>query len=559
MKGMNKMFTSLSKNNLNIDHESKAKLTFTAKDNIYTKYRKTADYLSKIATFSEEDVMDSILELESLYLNTEDISFGTFDAEEEVKIDYIKFAMEHPIKVLKVVYTTPPTYGTEGSKILSENILLDLENKYQGRNGELYHIKKYPDFKFRFLSYSRTFGYAHIIRTMRDEGIDFSNIKIAHTIKKLTYGSGNKKANCLQWNLDEVIPKDKWDKLPRLLDVEEDYLNYSGARCISSSLKNENPRVDPNNGYRFYLEKYRNRSIDRNKILTELDNFIRRTYLWSLQVQYDRNQRKITRSPAWIDKKHISSSTKEAMKNSSMNKFFSHLEFDNDVDLSKVPTFSKEVCLLIDNFLPKTSHPVLRLRKLGNHKALGMYVPVLNTIVVDFRDDNDFQKQHLSTLSGIGIQSFIHEYGHYLDYKYGSSILSQRQEFSKITLKYQENITNLAKEIPLGHKLEYLLTPTEIFARAWELYVSSIGLSSPLMKTKDTYKILPEYYAFSDIKPEINSYFRNIFPDLEDKITVINNLRDDSNGTNNYENKLSYNPPLLEIQSGNIGILSFDI
>lgn len=44
-----------------------------------------------------------------------------------------------------------------------------------------------------------------------------------------------------------------------------------------------------------------------------------------------------------------------------------------------------------------------KVRKLGNHKALGLYYPEAKVLVVDVDSPS----------------SFIHEYGHLLDYKFG--------------------------------------------------------------------------------------------------------------------------------------------
>ena len=215
-------------------------------------------------------------------------------------------------------------------------------------------------------------------------------------------------------------------------------------------------------------------------------------------------------------------------------------EFDYNL-FRKVEEDFEEIC----NKLPHASaQPELKFRKLGKHKATGLYAPFLNILAVDVRNT----------------ESFIHEYGHYLDYKHGdkaSESYSLEDNFEHIITAYSNNfkiisqkkeddlLTRLMKaskeSIPsvvsleekrLSSELEllkqtvkmfdYFTTPTEIFARGFELWVyETITSNSSLLKSKEEYSNRIEYSSFNGIKGSLFSFFATIFPE---EITHMNSF-----------------------------------
>ena len=170
----------------------------------------------------------------------------------------------------------------------------------------------------------------------------------------------------------------------------------------------------------------------------------------------------------------------------------------------------------IKNNLPRFDNEkqaTLRLRKLGNYKALGMYVPANNTIAIDFRDGGDTDVMNYDEA---GIQSFVHEYGHFIDYRSSDGRLSDKDEFYKMAKTYTENLEKFAMKNKNNHvskKLGYYLTPTEIFARGFELFMRSMGLKTSLMHDNKVYDNEPEYTAFN--QEEILEYYSGIFPEFK--------------------------------------------
>ena len=106
----------------------------------------------------------------------------------------------------------------------------------------------------------------------------------------------------------------------------------------------------------------------------------------------------------------------------------------------------------------------------------------------------------------------IHELGHLIDYQFGS--LSSQRAFSGIYEKAKLHIRNcmesddaLAKALKSKTKynMRYYLTPTEVFARSFELYAAYIlNEKSSLLKqqyegiydtSEENLKLIKEYFG----------------------------------------------------------------
>ena len=62
-------------------------------------------------------------------------------------------------------------------------------------------------------------------------------------------------------------------------------------------------------------------------------------------------------------------------------------------------------------------------------------------------------------------------------------------------------------------KAEYYTAPTEVFARAFELYVSEAGLNSIFLKSKEIYETNIEYSLFDEqMREKVMVYFDHAFP-----------------------------------------------
>lgn len=238
-----------------------------------------------------------------------------------------------------------------------------------------------------------------------------------------------------------------------------------------------------------------------------LDAIINVEYNHSLNREYARESGK-TISTFRTDKKYQD----EALNKSTLfNKMgFRKVEIDTqkyDGEVFNYEEFSKveqDFLAVLDKLPQAKAQPELKFRRLGKHKAWGIYSPALNILAVDVRHT----------------ESFIHEYGHYLDFKHGDEVYSEMPTFFPIIKAYEEKLTELAEDSKYAQKLtakrmSYYLIPTEVFARAFELWVSGTIVSdATIIYSTETYNNQPEYIAFSHIKELVFSFFNAIFPNV---------------------------------------------
>jgi len=167
---------------------------------------------------------------------------------------------------------------------------------------------------------------------------------------------------------------------------------------------------------------------------------------------------------AYMDKKNIPQTHLDAAANSRLRKNFRHLELDADVDLDEFKDFEDSYIEIKDKLpeIPKDKTPELRIRKLGKHKAHGVFFPQKNTVAVDVHNSG----------------SFIHEMGHQFDLVVKNNA-SLNSEFSPIIREY---VNNLKIPHDSGKKIDYYSTPTEVFARFFENYAhEKLGINNRLV------------------------------------------------------------------------------
>lgn len=133
--------------------------------------------------------------------------------------------------------------------------------------------------------------------------------------------------------------------------------------------------------------------------------------------------------------------------------------------------------------------------------------PTLNNIVVDFRKTSEIYSEDKFDHEQWGINSFVHEYGHYLDYQLapGKEPLSLQAGFQSIIDQYRKQLA-----INDDKQKRYFSIPTEIFARGWELYCHNNGLKGDLIGQDKEYKYMQEYNAFDGFQDKIEKYFDSI-------------------------------------------------
>lgn len=211
---------------------------------------------------------------------------------------------------------------------------------------------------------------------------------------------------------------------------------------------------------------------------------------------------------AFETKKNIPQKTLDVMNNNKFLGDFSYVEIDQDTDLEKFKKIEEEYLRVRTIFTNEIEKAELRFRKLGKHHALGLYYPQLKCMCVDISSP----------------KSFMHELGHHIDYTYGEGQLSLGKKFYPLLKSYrnayESYLENQDEENSyLKRKRGYFLTPTEIFARSFEIYLVESGLKTSLLKSKDDMTINNGYPELDErFKKEIHRYFDDI---LDIKISNI--------------------------------------
>lgn len=208
---------------------------------------------------------------------------------------------------------------------------------------------------------------------------------------------------------------------------------------------------------------------------------------------------------AFETKKNIPDKILKVMKRTKFNKEFSYVELDQDTDLIKFKKVEQEWQLVkkalnLEKFFEK-DNPQLRFRKLGKHRALGLYYPTLKCICVDITSPD----------------SFLHELGHYIDYTFADSQLSLSKDFLIIVKQYNSIYNEYIRKNPndihidyLKRKRDYFNTPTEIFARCFELFLGEKGVVSSFVGEKEVLLSSVGYYIDDHMKKDVMDYFENL-------------------------------------------------
>lgn len=504
--------TSLLKHKYGIKSPSTT-LRFTEKDTLITKWRKTAQFIFKNGDWSDQDYKDAIQT--SFDFNDEQVDHVGKQGD-----DYFSWPENDIARIKKAVAldtkgkATPEDleiYQVDFQTALPQYFVIDTTNHLTAKQGESYHFRNDPSVgSWKLGNANLTIGYAKLhndVLAEFDKRNDFATDKEKATVRALV---GKRLAMLAKPQYAKEFPS--WFQTTKFGDwTHEEYL----ART------EQDPRFDDKNR-RVYVQKTplgqitHSLSEDRwrdarisNQAISFLNDYLNDTYNVVIEQRYERDLDKQTHARAWEQKKQINKETQAMMDQTQLKKYFSSVELDNDVDLELYKQLSPEMMNLLELLPAGDDKPILRLRKLGNYKAQGMYVPSKNTLVVDFRRPGEIYQGMAKDAGSAGYTSFIHEYGHYLDrhLKPGEKPLSLQPEFRKILQAYQRNVDEKFQDTPLAKKKSYFTTPTEVFARAFELYTHQAGLQSNLIGTSKSYHAL-EYRCFDMATyQEVKAYF----------------------------------------------------
>lgn len=297
--------------------------------------------------------------------------------------------------------------------------------------------------------------------------------------------------------------------LPLVQNVFEEYLSEADKvtpredhNSLAERIRQEVPlsikeffRTYESNGREYFCLNAQSQLIsDAVQILCKVLEIYR-------DISYEnRHRSEIARSiaTAYITKKNIPRSVHSAMENTGFMDYFKFVEFDEEVDLASVRTIEKEFEILNHAYFAGKpfKEVTLRFRKLGKHRASGLYYPTLHTLCVDIRCPS----------------SFIHEYFHMIDDQLGD--LSLEVAFNQITALYREEFLRQMEQLDdtvkntlngkSKYNIQYFFRRAEIFARCGEIYFTRIlKVESSLIAPDLAYA----YPKSEELDHEIKNYY----------------------------------------------------
>ena len=319
----------------------------------------------------------------------------------------------------------------------------------------------------------------------------------------LRYYEETLKSLSLEERLENVVFKKAWDReINREIRVRAEdvdykvYLDSVGREYTETS--NSTYVIDV---YSYLEGNPIQLNPSYNKMPREIFVDILEEYL--IDKRRDEYNREVASDYAqsFMDLKNVPQKYTDAAKESAFAEYFGNVEFDPDVDIEKMDTLGKEFKALMSLFDADFSKCQIRFRKLGHHKAIGLYYPVFGCLCVDIRAP----------------RSYIHEMFHLLDFENGE--LSSKSAFYPIREKYEErlreNLIKLPEESQVRkvlngktkYNLDYYLTPTEIFARCGEVFCyKHLGIRNSLIGEESEYTKI-QYNLGEELEKSVIEYF----------------------------------------------------
>lgn len=187
--------------------------------------------------------------------------------------------------------------------------------------------------------------------------------------------------------------------------------------------------------------------------------------------------------------------------------FTGGLELDPGVDLERFGLFAQDFQTFVRKLdvSPEWGKGVgLKFRRLGRHRADGLYYPVERVLVLD-----------VSTWS-----SFAHEFGHLMDYSAEAigpyrRTLSGGEGFAPIRVRLLERMRERAAGDPRVSRRRgrlswgYFASAAECFARAFEQFVAE-ALGTPAALVHDARRYRADALFFPELAEEAFAYFARV-------------------------------------------------
>lgn len=520
--------TDLMKNTLGIS-KVYTKIKLNPDDNISIMFAKTAKFIYKNGLingdWTEKDFIDGIKADLTHVLNIEKV-YPSYTDPSTINSKYILSKEQEQLiySLGKFRKTDNPYYRWQnyvyevtyekGDRTL---VVVDPLSAYVRNENKGYTLSSYR-FSFNGSSHIDLYNGSYIV----------GKIKLLKRLLKKACTENQCQEFAKKYSFMNFVP----DRIPfkfkqfaaELLFGSSDSDNFKKDKKIEQAITNGT--WNPDTGELHYRGGYYSdygvaNSLENNAFIDWISQYLFDTFSFILQAQAEQRDASNSHAKFFQQKKNINKEKRQAMHKLSdlLKDYVKGVEIDNDVDLNKlnklIPTIKETFPLL-----PKAqdgSKPILRFRKLRNLKAIGVYTCFNDTIALDFRSIGNIT----------GLQAFVHEYGHFLDYHSESetalSITDSRFVNGVLdpVVNYLKKFRNTGFMNQGKFGFDYLCTPTEVFARAFEVYVSFLGLNNSLIESKSHYTNWKraEYACFKDIYQNVSDYFDSEYPSLRESIS----------------------------------------
>lgn len=243
-------------------------------------------------------------------------------------------------------------------------------------------------------------------------------------------------------------------------------------------------------------------------------------YIKSIKsMEYEIERERVAKSDyaaSYQDKKSTNKKYIDAAETSMLKRYFKKIEIDTDVDLKLFSEYEKQIAYFYELFGMSIDDLELRLRKLGKHKAAGLFFPHANCLCVDIKNPS----------------SFVHEFFHAIDYNKGIDFAKCHNftGFKHIYRLYTDNLDNSVKRLDKKDQLrnrlfgsskyniDYYKDPYEVFARCGEMYFHELyGDKYSIGKIELNESI---FYPLEDeaMVSEINLFFDDLFKKFKEEV-----------------------------------------
>jgi len=232
-------------------------------------------------------------------------------------------------------------------------------------------------------------------------------------------------------------------------------------------------------------------------------------------------------------KKNINKEVENLMEASKFKSYFDFVEYDNETDKVKIKQIEDDFIkvydyLGLDSIKTYVGNRTIRFRKLGKHRALGLYWPGYNCVCIDLD----------------GVSSTLHEILHMLDYTtLKRGYLRDLDGFRAMSIRYVNemdkqvssmNDNDLFKTSYFSsnkYNRNYYRNRAEVFARCGEIYLRKVlKLDSNLLNLCDG----PQYPCSDELLNMIDRFYGKY---LFTKIRHIDNkVSSSSNANTSIEN-----------------------